>query len=424
MSWQDDGMKKLRATIIGFALATANIVACGDYLSSNGPQALAIATTGPDPARADRAIERLRKLGRGGLDALLAVHAGALANPAPLDPKLRRAIDIVSGQRDGHASRLFWHTNLEDAKAEAAKLGRPILSLRLLGRLDEEFSCANSRYFRTALYPNREISEILSDDFVLHWESVRPVPRVTIDYGDGRKLERTITGNSAHYVLTADGQPLEALPGLFGPKAFVHELQKAAQLNRQYVAANATERPALLRSYHAERLASLISDWSSDLRRAGGAIPSSQPLTYAVLTAQTSPEHWKAMARLHQDEARLDDASRTLMRAKNPRAADAGRIAVSKAVVEDPMLRAMGEFERSMAEDTVRNRYALHAPIHAWFAEASSDTTMVQRLNNKVYAELFLMPSWDPWLGLRPANGYSGLEGDGASLASAATAAW
>ena len=43
----------------------------------------------------------------------------------------------------------------------------------------------------------------------------------------------------------------------------------------------------------------------------------------------------------------------------------------------------------------------------------------MNRLNNRVYAELFLMPSWDPWLGLRPPNAYSALEGDGAALASA-----
>ena len=75
----------------------------------------------------------------------------------------------------------------------------------MLGKLTDEFSCANSRFFRTALYANKEISDYLRDNFVLHWQSVRPVPRVTVDFGDGRKLERTITGNSAHYVLDAAG---------------------------------------------------------------------------------------------------------------------------------------------------------------------------------------------------------------------------
>ena len=90
----------------------------------------------------------------------------------------------------------------------------------MLGKLTDEYSCANSRFFRTALYSNKDISEFLRTNFVLHWQSVRPVPRVTIDFGDGRKLERTLTGNSAHYVLASDGTPLDVLPGLYSPLAF------------------------------------------------------------------------------------------------------------------------------------------------------------------------------------------------------------
>jgi hypothetical protein len=415
-------MKTIHATIITLAMA-ANAFACGDYQALNTPQALALAATSDDGLRADAAIKRLRALGGDGLDALFAAHAGALANPAQLDPKLRHAIDLVAGQRDAHASKLFWHTDFEAAKAEAQKFARPILSLRLLGRLDEEFSCANSRYFRTALYPNREINELLRDGFVLHWESVRPVPRVTIDYGDGRKLERTITGNSAHYVLAPDGQPIDALPGLFGPKAFVRELRAATELHRDYLSqSDASARKTLLRNHHTDRLAAVLNDWMRDLQQVRGSLAQPERLTRAALVAQTASEHWAAMARLHPDDARLDDASRLLIRAKNPapRAADAGRVAVSKAMFEDPMLRAMREFERSMAEDTVRNKYELHTQIHEWFSQDLPDVALMTRLNNRVYAELFLMPSWDPWLGLRPPNAYSALEADGATLASSA----
>ena len=416
-------MKTLHAALITLAMAAANSLACGNYESLNTPQALALTATSDNALRADVAIQRLRALGHQGLDALLAAHAGALANPDQLEPKVRRALDMVAGQRDAHASRLFWHTDLEQAKAAAQKLGRPILSLRLLGRLDEEFSCANSRYFRTALYPNREINEVLRDGFVLHWESVRPVPRITIDYGDGRKLERTITGNSAHYVLAPDGQPIDALPGLFGPKPFVRELRAAVELNRQYLAAeNATARKAVLRNYHSHELTFTLNSWMRDLQQVRASVGQPEKLNRVWLASKTQPEDWKAIAVAHRNDSRLDEASKLLMRAKNaaPRAADAGRIAVSKAMVEDPMLRAMREFEYSMAEDSVRNHYDLHTQIHEWFVQDVPDTAAVNRLNNRVYADLFLMPSWDPWLGLRPPNAYSGLEADGATLASTA----
>src|SRR5690606_2917456 len=110
---------------------------------------------------------------------------------------------------------------LEAAKAAASATGKPILSLRLLGKLTDEYSCANSRFFRTILYANESVSKQLRENYVLHWESVRPVPKVTIDFGDGRTLERTLTGNSIHYVLDAQGRVIDGIPGLYGPGAFI-----------------------------------------------------------------------------------------------------------------------------------------------------------------------------------------------------------
>jgi hypothetical protein len=57
---------------------------------------------------------------------------------------LRDAIDQVGGQRGCSVSRLYWYTDLDQAEAEAARTGKPILSLRMLGRLTDEYSCANS----------------------------------------------------------------------------------------------------------------------------------------------------------------------------------------------------------------------------------------------------------------------------------------
>jgi len=92
-----------------------------------------------------------------------------------------------------------------------AESGPAIAALRAkLGKLDEELSCANSRFFRTTLYANTEVAKYLREHFVLHWKSVRPVPKITIDFGDGRKLERTITGNSIHYVLDTEGRVVDA----------------------------------------------------------------------------------------------------------------------------------------------------------------------------------------------------------------------
>jgi hypothetical protein len=163
-----------------------------------------------------------RRIGPRGLDLWLATHGTA---PSP-------QLDAICAQKDAHTSRLYWFTELPAAMAEARSTKRPILSLRLLGRLDEELSCANSRFFRKLLYPDPQINQLLRRDFVLHWQSVRPVPRVTIDFGDGRRIERTLTGNSVHVVLDDHGRPVDALPGLFSREVFLDQLVQARWLAR------------------------------------------------------------------------------------------------------------------------------------------------------------------------------------------------
>jgi len=68
-------------------------------------------------------------------------------------------------------------------------------------------------------------------------------------------------------------------------------------------------------------------------------------------------------------------------------------------------------FERSIAEDTVRNEFTLHRTVHGWMAEAPAAD--LEALNARVYASLFLTPRADPWLGLVAPDGYSALDADG-----------
>jgi len=164
-----------------------------------------------------------------------------------------------------------WHTTLGDAVAVAKQQGRPILSLRLLGRLDEELSCANSRFFRTTLYPDARVSRMLAERFVLHWQSVRPVPIITIDFGDGRTFQRTITGNSAHLILDPLGHPVDALPGLFDAPTFVRLASAAADL------ATADPTPPRLVAWHRARRESLVRAWGAEVGSTPRTCAASRP---------------------------------------------------------------------------------------------------------------------------------------------------
>lgn len=372
----------------------------------------------------------------------------------------RAAIDQIGAQRNCTVSRLYWYTDLEQAKAAAERTGRPILSLRMLGKLTDEFSCANSRFFRTALYANKDISEFLRVNYILHWQSVRPVPRVTIDFGDGRKLERTLTGNSAHYVLASDGTPLDALPGLYSPLAFRQWLWDVRTFQLDYAKLSANDRRAKLRAFHSHHRDELLRRWDTEIqslgdmrtehfstrlatamasaRLAGQPVPA-DPAPKAVKAAaraigKTAAERpvmrfanlggtwmergmddelWRAVADLHRDDVHLDENSVALIRQEFPRAEVAARVATTKRIVEDPVLRMVRTFEDSMSLDTVRNEFLLHRRVHERLAESGVAPVSFDALNEWVYAELFLTPSKDPWLGLAPSDVYTALDGNG-----------
>src|SRR5579862_3934781 len=343
------------------------------------------------------AIAALRGAGPAGLQVLLDTHPAIIqrkrARPSLDDVEWQRvsaALDAVARQKDSWASGLYWFTDFERAKAEARASGKPILSLRLLGNLDEEFSCANSRFFRTELYPNTDVARVLRDHFVLYWQSVRPVPRVTIDFGDGRVLQRTITGNSIHYVLDAEGRIIDALPGLYGPKAFLAALGAAEQAALDLAKLDGPARDKFLREYHTECLAEIDRSCRDDADKLG---------IKAVDPAQWDDVTWKRIAALDSETVKLDMASVLLMGVKMPNAVNAGRISVSKMAVETPLLRAVRAFDKSVAEDTVRNEYMLHRTIHGWLAN-DKPAGSADVFNQRVYAELFLSPLSDPWLGL------------------------
>ncbi len=381
-------------------------------------------------------VAQLRAEGPRGLETFLNTYRDSLNNPSP---EMREALDALCQQRDCYASKLYWYTDLAQAKAAAIATGKPILSLRLLGRLDQDLSCANSRFFRVALYPNAEIAQFLRDRYILHWESVRDVPKVTVDFGDGRKLERTLTGNSIHYILDSSGRPIDAIPGLYGPKAFWRQLAEGEQVVKNYTQRPGAERENFLRDYHRQRLAAIQSQWAADLAKLGIQNPprllgmpadNSEPpsaaiagtiavskarvegpmlsnvspatINRAALREITDEATWQRIAQLYASDAKLDSNSIALIGAK--------RFANGNA---ENLQRVVSNFESAIALDTVRNEYMLHSQIHQWFIEGNETINNVSALNEKVYAELFLTPNSDPWLGLMSTEGYSAIDNDG-----------
>jgi hypothetical protein len=438
------GLSVTLALVLGSA---ARSFACGGYMDEDTLLALR-AVTG-DAAQSKAAIAELRAEGPDGLAAMMKLYGRIIeqykrdpAHPAPNWDRISAALDAVAAQKDAWASGLYWYTDLEAAKRAAESSGKPILSLRLLGTLDSEFSCANSRFFRTVLYPDPAVGKYLNENFVLHWQSHRPVPKLTIDFGDGRKIERTITGNSVHYVLTPKGQVVDVIPGLYGPAAFLRTIADARQLASRSGGVVTADQ---LANYHSQKLAEMRAAWAADVIKVGAPLPlavvqpaaSGQPQPDAMaatriavskmavevravravmpertaLAQSTDDATWARIAALHASEAKLDAASRAVILSKNGAAVAANNLTRSKRDVEDPATRLIANFERSVAEDSVRNEYLLHGQVHEWFVNRQAPASL-DELNERVYAQLFLMPKSDPFLGLVPVDTYTALPAD------------
>jgi hypothetical protein len=378
---------------------------------------------------------QLRTQGPDGLEKFLNIYAKELINPSP---QMHQVLDTLCQQKDCYASKLYWYTDLEQAKVAAKAADKPILSLRLLGRLDQDLSCANSRFFRVALYPNAEISKYLRQNYILHWQSVRSAPKVTVDFGDGRKLERTITGNSIHYILDSSGRPIDAIPGLYGPQAFLRQLVDGEKAIKEYTKRQGTARENFLRDYHRQRLASIQEQWNADLSKldiqnpprlvempvssneppsapVAGTIAVTKMATETPMLRRMSPTTsnpaplkeitdeatWRRIAQLKRNDAKLDKNSIALITYKRFQKGNA-----------ESLQRVVSNFETAMALDTARNEYMLHSQIHQWFIQGDG-TSKVNLLNEKIYAELFLTPNSDPWLGLMNSESYSAVDNDG-----------
>lgn len=365
-------------------------------------------TRTPEQARPPKETlspDAARRRGPEGLAAWIADHEALIAKGRGLD-----ALDRICAQHDCAGSRLYWYTDLDEAKAAAEASGRPILSLRMLGRLDEPLSCANSRFFRTTVYPDAEVRARLARDFVLHWESMRPVPRVTVDLGDGRTLETTVTGNSAHYLLDAAGRPLDVLAGYHGAGAFAEFLEHGAALAAEIAGVGNLERTRRLRAHHAARADALGTAFVSaltDVGRAPETLPAVPPRHWLDrLVPDTDEATWNLLTWAHRGVARIDGETEDFLRDHYPEtvaALAADRIAVTKSLVERPLLESL---VHDLAADTVRNRYRLQPEIHARF-EAGGLGDDLAAIDAWVYRELFLAPLDDPYHGLMPRDPFT-----------------
>lgn len=82
------------------------------------------------------------------------------------------------------------------------------------------------------MFSNPTIAKLMNSEFVPHWVNVRDAPKVTIDFGDGRVLERTLNGNIATYICLPNGQTLDVITGLNDEATYLRRLREGLELYR------------------------------------------------------------------------------------------------------------------------------------------------------------------------------------------------
>jgi hypothetical protein len=107
------------------------------------------------------------------------------------------------------------------------------------------------------LFSNAEVAQFINATFEPAWESLRPVPIVTIDFGNGKSITRTLHGNIATYVCNAAGTVIDVLPGVYTPAPYREQLALLAGVAKSLAQLPEGVMETNLRAYHTQRAAAL-----------------------------------------------------------------------------------------------------------------------------------------------------------------------
>ena len=224
------------------------------------------------------------------------------------------------------------------------------------------------------LFADDGVADCLNDRFECAWESVRPVPKAEIDFGNGKRLTRTLNGNVATYFCTTDGRVADIVPGLCTATEYVSKAVDAAE----FLATS----PSKGAVYDRHRTELQVAS-----RRAERADASKMAVEMKVRTALIP---FKIPAEALVADRRKDSVERSVKTALIPRKppADAGKIEVEAPVKE------------ALHEDSSYNETIRMPEVHALIA--SNPGARPADLKFRLFREILGYDLEDPYLGLAP----------------------
>jgi hypothetical protein len=174
------------------------------------------------------------------------------------------------------------------------------------------------------LFSKDRVAEFVNRHFEPAWESVRPVPVVRIDFGNGNVVTRTLHGNILTSVCTPDGLLLDALPGIYTEDGYLIALDRLRVLAGDARTRPADRRDEWAREYHrreaqahktSQALAALQYVTKGSIERPVKAVVRRAPVDTAVTPNGSvpvrAPEDVSRWAELSED-TRLNETTRRL----------------------------------------------------------------------------------------------------------------
>jgi len=107
------------------------------------------------------------------------------------------------------------------------------------------------------LFSNTQIASYLNKNFECTWQTVRSVPTLTLDLGNGKVIIRTLHGNIATYICTSDGSVVDVLPGMYTPDTYIDRLR--AVENTFLSLSQSANLADQLGSYHKRELVRIVT---------------------------------------------------------------------------------------------------------------------------------------------------------------------
>jgi hypothetical protein len=114
------------------------------------------------------------------------------------------------------------------------------------------------------LFSKDSVAGFINASFEPTWVSVRPVPIVRIDFGDGNVMTRTLHGNILTSVCTSDGLILDSLPGIYTEDVYRDRLNQLRLLAQYAGKRPVKDRAAIVRAYHPNAAVALTKGEAPD----------------------------------------------------------------------------------------------------------------------------------------------------------------